>query len=223
MDKLAIFDFDGTLFTKDTLPYIGRVWKAQTASTFRYYLIYLQIAPALILYKLHLISRKTMKIWAVSRFHKIFTDMNEDDIQKLFYGVFLLIKPDFNPQIIEEIKATQSQGYHTVLLSGCYTGLLKTIAFYLKIDTVLGMDLPIKNGKFDSIVPIPFIDGDAKQKMLNKAFGKENINWQISRSYADSINDLPVLIPVGQPIVVNPEPQLLKFARDNHWQVLMEE
>ncbi|MGI6144842.1 MAG: HAD-IB family hydrolase [Clostridia bacterium] len=223
MDKLAIFDFDGTLFTKDTLPYISKVWKAQTANTFRYYLIYLQIAPALILYKLKLISRRTMKVWAVSKFHKIFTNMSEEEIHKLFYGVYLLIKPDFNPQIIKEIKAAQSQGYHTVLLSGCYTELLKIIAHYLKIDTVLGMDLPIKDGKFDSTVPIPFIDGNAKQKLLEKTFGKENINWQISRSYADSINDLPVLMPVGQPIVVNPEPQLLKFARANHWQIIMEE
>ena len=223
MNKLAIFDFDGTLFTKDTLPYIGKVWKAQTANTFRYYLIYLQIAPALILYKFNVIPRKTMKIWAVNIFHKIFINMNEDQLQKLFYGVYLLIKPSFNSQIVKEIKAAQNQGYHTVLLSGCYTGLLKIIAYYLKIDTVLGMDLPIKNGKFDSTVPIPFIDGDAKQKLLDKTFGKENIDWQISRSYADSFNDLPVLIPVGQPIVVNPEPQLLKFARENHWRILMEE
>jgi len=223
MNKLAIFDFDGTLFTKDTLPYIGKVWKAQTANTFRYYLIYLQIAPALILYKFNVIPRKTMKIWAVNIFHKIFINMNEDQLQKLFYGVYLLIKPSFNSQIVKEIKAAQNQGYHTVLLSGCYTGLLKIIAYYLKIDTVLGMDLPIKNGKFDSTVPIPFIDGDAKQKLLDKTFCKENIDWQISRSYADSFNDLPVLIPVGQPIVVNPEPQLLKFARENHWRILMEE
>lgn len=223
MNKLAIFDFDGTLFTKDTLPYIGKVWKTQTTNIFRYYLIYLQIAPALLLYKLNLISRKTMKVWAVNKFHKIFINMTENEIQKLFYNVYHLIKPHFNPQIVKEIKAAQNQGYHTVLLSGCYSGLLKTIASYLKIDTVLGMELPIKNGMFDSTVPIPFIDGEAKQKLLEKTFSEENIDWQVSRSYADSIYDLPVLTPVGQPIAVNPEPQLLKFARDNHWQILMKE
>lgn len=220
MKTLAIFDFDGTLFTKDTLPYIGKAWKNQTTNNFRYYLIYLGITPALILYKLKIISRKTLKSWAVHKFHKIFQNMYEEEIQKLFYSAFLLIKPYFNPIIINEIKIAKKEGLHTVLLSGCYTGLLKIIAEDLGIDTVLGMALPFKDGKFNSQAPIPFINGEEKQKLLAMAFRTENIDWQRSRSYADSITDLPILRPVGEPVAVNPEPQLLKFAKDNQWRIL---
>jgi HAD superfamily hydrolase (TIGR01490 family) len=220
MKRLAIFDFDGTLFAKDSLPYIGKVWKAQTANIFRYYLIYLQIIPALILYKLKIISRNTLKPWAVNKFNKIFKEMSEEEVQKLFYSTYFLIKPYFNTSIINEIKSAQKEGYCTVLLSGCYTGLLEVIAKYLKIDLVIGMNLPFKDGKFDSEASIPFIDGETKQKLLEITFGTENIDWEKSRSYADSITDLPILMSVGEPIVVNPEPKLLEIAQNNNWQIL---
>lgn len=38
--------------------------------------------------------------------------------------------------------------------------------------------------------------------------------------YSDSINDLPLLSQVGEPIAVNPDPQLHQHARANGWRVL---
>lgn len=222
MNKLAIFDFDGTLFCKDTLPYVGKVWKKQTRNYPRYYKIYLKIIPVVILYKLKIIPRETLKYRAMQNFHCIFRGMSEAEIETLFKNVYLQIRPYFNKKVITEIETAKKEGYHTVLLSGAYTGLLKVIAENLGIDTVLGAELPFKNGKFDPQGQIPFINGETKQRLLETTFGKESIDWMRSRSFADSITDLPILIPVGQPVAVNPEPRLLKIAVSNNWRIISE-
>ncbi len=38
--------------------------------------------------------------------------------------------------------------------------------------------------------------------------------------YSDSINDLPLLLAVGQPVAVDPDPQLAQEALRRHWPVL---
>ena len=38
--------------------------------------------------------------------------------------------------------------------------------------------------------------------------------------YSDSINDLPLLSAVGQPVAVNPDAQLLQHALAHGWRVL---
>ena len=38
--------------------------------------------------------------------------------------------------------------------------------------------------------------------------------------YSDSINDLPLLKLVDNPIVVDPDEALLAVAQENHWQII---
>jgi len=220
MKKLAIFDFDGTLFMGDTLPYIGKAWKAQTGRYFRYYFLYAKIAPVLILYKLHLITREKLKYLAVKIFQQVFRGMTKAEVTRLFRTVFQQIRPLFCEKVIEEIRQAKKEGYHTVLLSGCYTELLEMIAQDLQFDTVLGMNLSFRDNLFDHRAPFRFINGESKQEMLRTHFQDEEINWTESRSYADSITDLPILTPVGQPTAVNPEPRLFKEATTRHWRIL---
>lgn len=221
MKKLAIFDFDGTLFTGDTLPYIGKAWKKQTGQHFRYYLLYAKIAPVLIMYKLKLITREKLKYLAVKNFQAIFRGMKKAEIATLFTTVFQQIRPFFNEKVIAEINEAKKEGYHTVLLSGCYAGLLEVIAQNLGFETVLGMELSFQNNLFDHHAPLRFIDGERKQEMLHTYFREEKIDWQQSRSFADSITDLPILTPVGQPTAVNPEPRLFKVATEHNWRIIL--
>jgi phosphoserine phosphatase len=41
-----------------------------------------------------------------------------------------------------------------------------------------------------------------------------------STAYSDSINDLPLLEAVNQPVAVDPDPRLAAIAMDRHWPVL---
>lgn len=222
MIKLAIFDFDGTLFLGDTLPYVAKTWKEQTGNSGRYYLLYARIAPFVLLYKLNFIARETLKYHVVQLFHDLFRGMTKTEIESLFQTVFQQIRSQFNQKIIEEIETAKKEGYHTVLLSGCYTELLELIGKDLQFDTVLGMDLPFNHQLFDHETRPQFISGEDKQKLLHAHFRGVEINWEESRSYADSITDLPILNPVGQPTAVNPEPALLDIATIKQWRILQD-
>ena len=69
--NLAIFDFDGTLLTMDTLPTLGKEWLRQKRSKTRYFFIFLSIIPTVVRYKLRLISREKFKNLAFDKFNRI--------------------------------------------------------------------------------------------------------------------------------------------------------
>ena len=46
-----------------------------------------------------------------------------------------------------------------------------------------------------------------------------NINLAESYAYSDSITDLPMLETVGHPVVVNPDRELAKAAREREWPI----
>jgi hypothetical protein len=47
----------------------------------------------------------------------------------------------------------------------------------------------------------------------------EGIDLAHSYAYSDSITDLPMLELVGNPVVVNPDRDLLRVAREREWEV----
>ncbi len=218
--KLAVFDFDGTLLSKDTLPCLGREWLRQKRSILRYILIYLHIAPDLIGYRVGVISREKMKAAAFRKFNRLFTGMNAEEIEGFFCAAYPGLRKHFNSQIIDEIDLARSEGYHTVLLSGSYIELMKMVAADLGLDTVIAAELALKDGIFDPQGDTPFIDGDSKCSLLQGAFADQEVDWAGSRCFADSVADVKVMGMVGEAIAVNPDPGLLSYAKQANWRVL---
>ncbi len=218
--KLAIFDFDGTLFTKDTLPFLGQEWIRQGKPRLRYLLTYISVMPGVILYKLGLVPRAHMKYQAMSRFQKLFSGLGQAQIEDFFRQTRPYLSQYYNPQILAEIKQAKTQGFHLVLLSGAYAQLLEQVARELKIDTVIGAELYFKDGTIDYRREISFVDGVNKLNLLKEVFAGQEVDWEASRSYGDSFDDLLALEIAGERVAVNPENKLLDYALDNHWRVL---
>ncbi len=218
--KLAIFDFDGTLLKKDTLPAIGKEWLRQKRSLFTYIKIYAAIAPFLFLYKIRVIPREKMKIAALRRFDKLFMNMTKDEVESFFKAAYPYIRENFNPQVVTEINLAKKEGYHLVLLSGAYANLLNLVAEELQIDTVIAVEMSYKNGVFDHDREVPFIDGKSKLTLLKQRYADQNVDWDASRSYGDSYSDLPVMTIVGQPVAVNPDEGLFLHVQENNWRVI---
>ncbi len=219
--KLAIYDFDGTLFLKDTLPFLGREWIRQKRSTSRYIFTYLSILPFFVLYKAGLMSREKMKYHAIKRFNRLFKEMSREEIAEFFSQAYPYMEKYFNKQMKKELETSRAEGFHSVLLSGAYAELMKIVARELKIDTVLAAELSFRDGVFDHDGEIAFVDGESKLSLLREAFQRENVDWQASRSYADSYSDLAVMEIVGEPVAVNPDFQLYAHARKNDWRVIL--
>lgn len=221
--KLAIFDFDGTLFPKDTLPFLLTQWKQLKCSRFKIYRTYLAFIPLFFQYKLGIftkLSREQMKIQAVRKFNTIFDGMTEQDLNDFFLSCSQKIARQLNQTVVQEVKRAQDEGFHTVLLSGTYNNLLQNISKHLEIDTAIGSEMYFSNGLFDSQSEPEIVIGDLKLKKIYECFGKEQVDWGASRAYADGYSDLDLLQAVGQPILVNPDAELKEVAINKKWKII---
>lgn len=218
--KLAIFDFDGTLLTNDTLPSLGREWLRQKRSPARYYKVLLSVVPVLIKYKAGLMSREAMKGQAFKRFNRIFTGMSRQEIEEFFQEAYPNLRELFNPTVLEEIRLAREQGFHCVLLSGAYIELLQLVSSDLGMDTALGARLAFKNNVFDQHGETRFVNGVGKRSILLEAFAGQSVDWEQSRAFGDSFADICIIETVGERVAVNPDLQLLEHAQKNQWRIV---
>lgn len=219
--KLAIFDFDGTLFPKDTLPFLLEQWKKLNYSKTKYIKTYLSLIYLYIKYKLGIeskLTREQMKLIAVERFNKIFADMKEQELKEYFYKCSKELQGMLNKSVVSEVKDARLNGYHTVLLSGSYDYLLNYIGEYLEFDTVIGTKMNFNKDLYDSSKELEIISGELKLKKIEEKF--ESIDWKGSRAYADSYSDIHILKSVGQPIAVNPDNKLKTIATEMNWRII---
>ena len=223
MKKLAIFDFDGTLFPKDTLPFLLSQWKGLKASRLMIYRTFLSFIPLFFQYKLGLFtsqSREKLKVIAVRRFNVIFDGMSKTELQDFFRSCSAKIIPLLNETVVHELKRARTEGYHTVLLSGTYHDLLQNIGDYLEADTVIGSEIPFTNGIFNSKQEMAIVIGDMKLKKIDEQFPKDTVDWKASRAYADGYSELDLIQAVGEPVVVNPDQKLKDLALANNWRMI---
>lgn len=218
--KLAIFDFDGTLLTNDTLPSLGREWLRQKRSRIRYYTVLLSVVPVFLKYKAGLVSRETMKGRAFKRFNRIFTGMSRPAIEEFFRQAYPHLSKLFNTAVLDEIRLAREQGFHCVLLSGAYIELLRIVSEDLGIDTVLGARLAYKDEIFDQRGETRFVDGVTKRLLLLEAFAGQSVDWELSRAFGDSFADICIIETVGERVAVNPDFELLEHAQKNQWRIV---
>lgn len=219
--KLAIFDFDGTLFPNDTLPFLLKQWRRLNYSKTKYIVTYISLISLYIKYKSGIkskFSREQMKLIAVEKFNKIFDNMTEEEFNEYFYKCSKELEGLLNKSIVSEVKDANSNGYHTVLLSGSYDHLLKYIGDFLSIDTVIGTKVHFNKNIYDSSKQLEIISGELKLKKIHEAF--EFVDWEASCAYADSYSDIHILESVGQPIAVNPDTKLKTVAIEQHWRII---
>ncbi|MGD9676904.1 MAG: HAD family hydrolase [Vulcanibacillus sp.] len=221
--KLAIFDFDGTLFPIDTLRFLLSHWKENKYSKLKYYRSYLLLIGLFMIYKLDIksrIPRETIKNKSLQSFNYIFSGMSEDEVIEFLNNCAEGIIELLNPAVVEEVRKAKNEGYHIVLLSGAYELLLHKVADYLEIDTVIGTKMHFIDGVFDYNTKLEIITGSAKLKQLNKNFKDFSIDLESSLAFADSISDIEILKSVGHPVVVNPDDKLKEIAIESGWRII---
>ncbi len=218
--KLAIFDFDGTLFPQDTLPFLLRQWRAQKRSRRRLTAAYASVGVLYVRYKLGLsrgLSREMMRRTALQRVTRIFRGMSKKQVSDFFKHNARLIVPLLRPSVLAELRKAKESGYHTVLLSGGYEKLMDFVGAAIGIDTVIGTALHYKNGTVDTTRALDIVCGDGKAERLRAAFADKDVCWDDSIAYADSYSDLSILHMVGHPVAVCPDRDLKAILPKMGW------
>ena len=218
--KLAVFDFDGTLYPEDTLPFLLKQWKELNYSKARLYRTYLSIGGTYMKYKISKGSRDMLRKTGMMRCTRIFSGMNKKDFREFLYRSAEKIVPKLNDAVVGEVKKAKASGYHTVLLSGCYETFLKYVGESLDFDTVLGTKVHYTDGRIDLKQPMQIISGDEKHTCLTEYFKDKGVDWKASCAYGDSDSDIKILELVGKPVAVNPDRELMKKAQSEGWKIM---
>lgn len=199
MDKLAIFDIDYTITKKETLLQLFLYLLKDDIKNIRY------IPRAIIsglLYAISFFDERKVK----ESFLKFLYNKNESEVYivaKRFYKDRL--SKILYQDAIEMIKKLKNQGYKVYLISASPEFYMFQFYSIKEVDKIIGTKFKFENGKFICRMEGLNCKGNEKVRRLKEELKKEgnNINFEDSYMFSDSLSDKPLLDLVGKPYLIN--------------------
>jgi HAD superfamily hydrolase (TIGR01490 family) len=130
------------------------------------------------------------------------------------------IKPRLWPGTVRALKEHLALGHEVWLITAAPVELAEQIAKDLGATGALGTIVAQKDGVLTGKLVGDPLHGQAKRKAARKLAKERNISLKRSYAYSDSVNDLPLLTLVGNPVVVNPDKALKRYADAAGWEIL---
>ncbi|WP_434590708.1 HAD family hydrolase [Pseudomonas sp. R4-83] len=129
------------------------------------------------------------------------------------------IEPIIFSDATKTIAAHRQAGDRILVISASGTHLVKPIAERLGIDEVLAIELDVAHGVYSGKTVGTLTYREGKITRLLEWLDAEEENLEGASFYSDSRNDLPLLLKVDFPHVVNPDPVLLEHAEKSGWPI----
>lgn len=219
--KVAIFDFDGTLYAKETFQLLMDHLKHHPTHSSKYKAFFRRILPLYIGYKLKIVPEAKMKEQSMQIYANALRTLSKAEYKHYFNEMKEDMRQAFNEEVVKKVRQHQSEGMHVMLVSGAYTPLLYAVTEGIEFDTIIGTDIPFtEEDAFDSETEIYHINGKRKTEKIMEMLKSHKIDWEHSYAYGDSYSDLPVLELVGNPVAVRPEERLRRIAEERNWIVM---
>jgi HAD superfamily hydrolase (TIGR01490 family) len=121
----------------------------------------------------------------------------------------------------DRIEEHQSIGHHTWIVSAAPIEIASIVANKLGMNGAIATTGEVVNGLYSGNLPDGAMHGINKAVAIKNLASKNNYDLENSFAYSDSVNDLPLLVSVGNPYIVNPNKQLKVIATKNQWPVLV--
>lgn len=218
--RVAIFDFDGTVYKKETFRVMMNHLKNHPIYKSKYNRFFMAMLPPYLGYKIKLYPENKMKERSMQLYLSAFENLSEKEIYTYFEEVAEYLQKDFNSKVIERLEKHVTDNVHTMIVSGAYTPMLQTAVKGFPFDDIIGTDIPMQNQKYNNKAPIQHINGKRKNEKILAALKGMEVDWENSFAYADSYSDLSVLELVGNPVAVQPEQRLLDIAKERGWEIM---
>jgi HAD superfamily hydrolase (TIGR01490 family) len=110
-------------------------------------------------------------------------------------------------------------GQRVWLVTATPVELANILARRLGLTGALGTVAETADGVYTGRLVGGLLHGQAKAVAVQALAAREGLDLSRCSAYSDSANDLPMLVLVGHPNVVNPDGDLLRQARDMDWPV----
>ncbi|MCU1463098.1 MAG: HAD-superfamily subfamily hydrolase [Acidimicrobiales bacterium] len=146
--------------------------------------------------------------WEQSKVGSIVREALTDVVEPIIYGEAL--------ELIEEHRAA---GRVVVIVSASPEEIVVPLGEYLGVDHVIASRAMVdEEGRYTGEMAF-YAYGPNKAVAMREFAAAEGIDLAASYAYSDSATDLPMLEAVGHPVVVNPDRELMKAAREHDWEV----
>jgi HAD superfamily hydrolase (TIGR01490 family) len=142
------------------------------------------------------------------------------DLQRLAPKVLAGVLPRLYPQMLEVAHAHQDEGRRVYICTAASQEMAEMLAHVLSFDGAVGARSEIADGRYTGRPAGPFTYREGKAQAVRELAEAEGIDLAASYAYSDSESDLPMLRAVGHPVVVNPDAELLRVAREEGWEVM---
>jgi len=135
-----------------------------------------------------------------------------------------VIRPAMKPQAIELVRAHQAAGDMVIIITATNEFVTRPIAQAFGVDELIAIELE----RDPQGEPTGEIRGtpsfrEGKVARVEQWLASRGLSWdRVAHSifYSDSINDLPLLEKVHQPVATNPDQRLSAIATDRGWRIL---
>jgi HAD superfamily hydrolase (TIGR01490 family) len=134
-------------------------------------------------------------------------------------AVHQAIIPKVYPEVRGLIDMHVGQGYRTYLVTATPIELADVVAEELGMTGGIGTVSELEDGIYTGRLVGGVCHGQAKADAVAALAERDGVDLSGSYAYSDSINDRPLLELVGNPVAVNPDPQLRSLARERGWTI----
>jgi hypothetical protein len=132
------------------------------------------------------------------------------------------ILPRLYPEMLRIAYEHQDAGRPVYIVTAAAQDLADSLAHVMAFDGAIGSHLSdVKDGVYTGHSSGAFIYGEAKAVAISALATEHGYDLSESYSYSDSASDLPMLRLVGHAVVINPDQELERLAREQGWEVLM--
>ena len=213
--RLAIFDLDNTLLAGDSDHSWGEFLvdkklvdaQAYAQANDRFYQQY---------------KAATLDIQEYLGFSLAFLTRYSLDELAAFHQEFMrdYVEPMMQPKALALLQKHRAQGDYLLIITATNSFVTHPIAKRLGVDDILASDAEIVNGRYTGKgIGTPCFQG-GKVTRLHEWLKDKNYNLDDAYFYSDSINDLPLLEQVPNPVAVDPDERLEKIANERGWEIL---
>jgi HAD superfamily hydrolase (TIGR01490 family) len=148
------------------------------------------------------------KGWQQSQVRRIVREALTDVVTPIIYAEAL--------ELIEEHRAA---GRRVFIISASPEEIVEPLADHLEVDEAIGSQARIDDEGCYTGEMAFYAYGENKAVAMGEVAEREGIDLSESWAYSDSATDLPMLEAVGHPVVVNPDRELARVAREREWEV----
>lgn len=130
------------------------------------------------------------------------------------------VRPMLLKKASELLNRHREQGHTLMIITATNRFVTEPIADLLGIEHLIATEPEMVNGRYTGQIAGTPSFQDGKVTRLNDWLAATGESLDSAWFYSDSHNDLPLLEKVDNPIAVDPDPKLEKYARDQGWKVM---